>query len=150
MTSRTVCSFAGILVLISVPGCAEQLAVAPVLGAAEQESPGSSAGDGARHSLPNDQSGLHELNEEAQPAQISAFPLGSLRGRQHEIRIHSSVDGPRYTISTLDGKILAVEATIDELRANHSELFETIRSTIALRGGYLDASAGVEGSLGAR
>jgi hypothetical protein len=45
-------------------------------------------------------------------------PLGSLRGASYCVLITSGPDGPLYTVSSLDGNILASDLTQDEVWQN--------------------------------
>ena len=95
-------------------------------------------------------------NEAAAPAVVSsaetapntedsaAKPLGSLKGREHLVTFYSTPIGPRFTVSTLDGKMLGEQLSVEELRAQLPDVYETVKSSIAQTGGHLDASARTE------
>ncbi len=70
--------------------------------------------------------------------------IGQLKGRQHTIIIHTASDGPRFTITTPDGRVVATALSVDEIRAQHPSIFKAYEQTFAQGGAYLDASLGPE------
>jgi hypothetical protein len=70
--------------------------------------------------------------------------IGQLRGRNHTIIIHASSDGPRFTVTTPDGRVVAAALTSDEIRATHPEIYDTYKKTLAQYDKYIDASISVE------
>jgi hypothetical protein len=67
--------------------------------------------------------------------------IGQLKSRHHTILIHTGSDGPRFTVATLDGKVIAEALSVDEMQAQHPEIYETYKSSFAKYDGYLDASS---------
>ena len=80
-------------------------------------------------------------SESAQPSKTNALVIGHLKGRDHTLTIYSSADGPRFTVSK-EGKVLATEISLDQLRARHRDLFQKYQGAFA-------GSAGVSGTLDA-
>jgi hypothetical protein len=73
----------------------------------------------------------------------AALPvIGQLRSSKHHIIIYAFEDGPRFTVATPQGTVIATVLSADEMRVRHPEIFEMYKSTFAGSGGYLDASAG--------
>jgi hypothetical protein len=66
--------------------------------------------------------------------------IGQLKSRHHTILIHVGSDGPRFTVSTLDGKVVAAALTMDEMHAQHPEIYKLYKDTFAKEVGSLDAS----------
>jgi hypothetical protein len=75
-------------------------------------------------------------------ARNELVPIGQLKGRQHTLMIYSSQDGPRFTVVAADGTVMAEQLSVDQLRAQLPEVYESFETTIA-GSGYL-ASVGVE------
>ena len=72
--------------------------------------------------------------------------IGQLRSRKHSILIHVGSDGPRFTVSTLDGRVIATALSIDEMQAQHPEIYKLYKDTFAKYDGYLDASSSLDAS----
>ena len=68
-------------------------------------------------------------------------PLGSLKGRDHVLTFYSTLEGARFTVSTLDGKVLGEQMSVEELRAQLPDVYKAFKSSIAGTGTYQDASA---------
>ena len=70
----------------------------------------------------------------AAEVQPDAAPTGpvivELRGRSQVVTIHSSPDGPRYSIKTTGGRVLVAGATLDELRTRHPDLYKQIQPAL--------------------
>jgi len=66
------------------------------------------------------------------PAAVVTGPeLGALSTARHVVRITQSADGPRYTIETKDGEVIAAERTWDELRAEHPTIVDALDGATA-------------------
>jgi hypothetical protein len=70
--------------------------------------------------------------------------IGQLRGRNHTIIIHAGADGPRFTVTTPDGRVIAAALTADEMRAAHPGLYDTYKKTFAQYDTYIDASISIQ------
>lgn len=85
--------------------------------------------------------------EPAAPADAGpGTPIGSLRGRDHTVAFYSTPEGPRFTVSTVDGKVLGEQLSVEQLRAQLPKVYEEFKSSIAGPGGYLDASSSLDAS----
>lgn len=73
-------------------------------------------------------------------AAVSGTPIGSLQGRKHTLTFYSTPEGPRFSVSTLDGDVLGEQMSVDQLRAQLPDVYETFKSSIAGTGGNMDAS----------
>ena len=67
--------------------------------------------------------------------------IGHFRGRQHTITIYSSQEGPRFSVKTDDGRVLAEALSAREIQAKLPEVYNTYRSTFAQNesDGFMDA-----------
>ena len=72
--------------------------------------------------------------------------IGHLKGRTHTITIHTSPDGPRFSVKTEDGQVLAEALSANEIQAKLPEIYNTYRSTFARTesGAFMDASRPVQ------
>ncbi len=78
------------------------------------------------------------------PGQAAApLIIGYLKGREHTITLHSAVDGPRFTIATNDGKVLGSELTLEQVRAQLPDIYDSIKSNFAASSATMDASVRV-------
>ena len=85
--------------------------------------------------------------EPATPADVGpGTPIGSLKGRDHTVAFYSTPEGPRFTVSTVDGKVLGEQLSVDQLRAQLPKIYEEFKSSVAGPGGYLDASSRLDAS----
>jgi hypothetical protein len=66
--------------------------------------------------------------------------IGQLKSRHHTILIHTGSDGPRFTVATLDGNVIAEALSVDEIQAQHPEIYKTYKESFANYEVYLDAS----------
>ena len=57
------------------------------------------------------------------------------------VTFYSTSKGPRFTVSTLDGKVLGEQLSVEELRAQLPDVYESFKSSIAGGHADLDASA---------
>ena len=71
------------------------------------------------------------------PPKPGAAPIVIVKGREHTITIHS---GPRFTVATNDGKVLANQLSTAEIRQKLPEIYKTYESSFAGGAGHLDAS----------
>ena len=72
--------------------------------------------------------------------QPRANPIVIVKGREHTITIYSSADGPRFTVATNDGKVLADRLNADGIRQQLPEIYKAYESSFAGGGSHLDAS----------
>ena len=62
----------------------------------------------------------------------SYYPIvAHLKGRNEIVTIHTAQDGHRYTVRSIDGRILLKSATVREIKANLPEVYEQFRGTFA-------------------
>jgi hypothetical protein len=66
-------------------------------------------------------------------------PIGSFRGRDHTVIIYSTSDGPRFTVTTAGGEVLAERLSGDEIEAELPDVYKTYKHTFATSDNYLDA-----------
>lgn len=60
------------------------------------------------------------------------YPIvAHLKGRNEIVTIHTAQDGHRYTVRSIDGRILLKSATVREIKANLPEVYEQFRGTFA-------------------
>ena len=86
--------------------------------------------------------------EPAAPADVGpGTPIGSLKGRNHTVTFYSTPEGPRFTVSTVDGRVLGQQLSVDQLRAQLPQVYEEFKSSIAGLGGYLDARSSLDAAL---
>ena len=57
--------------------------------------------------------------------------IGHLELRDHLVTILSSTNGPVYTITTKDGRSVAVQLGMNELQARFPDLHERIKTSVA-------------------
>jgi hypothetical protein len=67
--------------------------------------------------------------------------IGQLKSRHHLTLIHTSSDGPRFTVSTHDGKVVAAALTLDEIQSQLPEIYKLYKDTFATRGGTIDSGS---------
>ena len=70
-----------------------------------------------------------------------SITIVTLKGREHTITIYSAPDGPRFTVATVDGKVMADQLSADEMRQQHPGIYKTYKSSFAGSDAHLDASA---------
>jgi hypothetical protein len=72
----------------------------------------------------------------AEPAARSVDPQGPvivrLVGQHPTITVTSTPDGPRYSAKANDGRTIVANATLDELRAQHPEIYKYVEPGVAL------------------
>lgn len=61
----------------------------------------------------------------------SGAVIGHLQSRHHKVTLHASADGARFTVRANDGRVLATELSLDELSAQHPELFRIYQDSVA-------------------
>jgi hypothetical protein len=61
----------------------------------------------------------------------SGAVIGHLQSRNHKVTLHASTDGARFTVRAKDGRVLATELSLDELSAQHPELFKIYQDSVA-------------------
>ena len=61
----------------------------------------------------------------------SGAVIGHLQSRDRKITFHAGADGARFTVRTIDGRVLATELSSDELSARHPELFKLYQDSVA-------------------
>lgn len=88
-----------------------------------------------------DNNGPESVNSNV-TSKIAPPIIGQLRGRHHTIVIHIASDGPRFTVTTPDGRVVAAALSSDEMRAKHPAIYKTYEQSFAQGGAYLDASIG--------
>ena len=66
-----------------------------------------------------------------------------LEGRNQQITVTSSPDGPRYTLA-LDGHVVADRITLDEMRVQYPQAYEQIESATATNGAAPTIWAGID------
>ena len=64
--------------------------------------------------------------------------LLELEGRHHTITVTTGADGPRYSMSSSDGKVVFANLDMAQLRAQYPDISERLESAIAGK----DASVG--------
>jgi len=67
--------------------------------------------------------------------------IGSFRGRDHTITIYTTSDGPRFTVTSAGGKVLAEKLSAGEIEAELPDIYKTYKNTFAASDNYLDARA---------
>ena len=77
---------------------------------------------------------------EASKAGTKGAILAYVKSRNHILAIYSSDNGPRFDVSTRDGKLLVANVSLDELATKHPELYQSYKS------GYANAWAGLNDS----
>lgn len=84
------------------------------------------------------------------PVASKATPpiIGQFKSRHHTILIHIGSDGPRFSVATLDGKVIAEALSVDEMQAQHPEIYKTYKESFANYEGYLDASSSLIAPFG--
>jgi len=60
------------------------------------------------------------------PSDHSSLALFGLETRDHQVFLHSTESGRRYTVKTKDGRVLADRIDADQLGRDYPELLETI------------------------
>lgn len=105
----------------------------------------SSAGTAVSPESPGDSNVTVEVGTSKKPddrvgSKITPPIIGQLKSRHHTILIHTGSDGPRFTVATLDGKVIAAALTVDQMQAQHPEIYRTYKESFANYEGYLDAS----------
>ena len=122
------------LISISLIGCwRNQSPISSPRGSGQNKSPAEEAASTA------DESTIDRGNEDM--ASQRQFSLGSFRGRDHTITIYSTSDGPRFTVTTADGKVLAEKLSVGDIQAKLPDIYKTYENTFAAQDNYLDARA---------
>lgn len=62
--------------------------------------------------------------------------IAYVKSRDHLLAIYSTVEGPRFDVSTVRGQLLIANVSLSELRDRHPELYRTYSS------GFADSWAG--------
>ncbi|HEX2568681.1 MAG TPA: hypothetical protein VH877_03910 [Polyangia bacterium] len=57
--------------------------------------------------------------------------IGHLQSRNHKLTLHASADGARFTVRANDGHVIASDLSLDELSAQHPELFRLYQDSVA-------------------
>lgn len=70
------------------------------------------------------------------PAQPPEPEIVRLVGRTHTIVVTAGHGGPHYSVSTASGQVLVSQATLEDLRLHHPELYHLVEPTT-----LVDASA---------
>ena len=69
------------------------------------------------------------------PKAVADAPEGPvivrLVGQHQSITVTSGPDGPLYTAQTADGQTIVANATLDELRVNHPEIYHFVEPSLA-------------------
>jgi hypothetical protein len=65
-----------------------------------------------------------------------------LVGRDTEVIICSSPDGPVFSASTKSGEVLVTHVSLEELRDNHPDLYRFVHPALVARASDEDASVG--------
>ncbi len=81
-----------------------------------------------------------DRSESENKQQSEGTVIAYLKSRDHLLAIYSSPDGPRFDVSTVDGKLLVANVSLSELEQRHPELYRSYQS------GYANAWAGLSDS----
>jgi hypothetical protein len=57
--------------------------------------------------------------------------IGHFETRTHLITVHSSAEGPRFTLTTREGEVVGRDLPAGEFQAHHPALFDVFRSSVA-------------------
>lgn len=107
-------------------------------------------GCGAKQSAPKTNAAAAPAVQPAVTESAVLAPIVIIRGRDHSITVFAASGGPRFTVATLDGAVIAAELSADEMQRQQPEIYERYRSSFAACAeGALDASLSPHGrSLG--
>ena len=87
-----------------------------------------------------------KIPDELVGSKITPPIIGQLKSRKHTILIHTASDGPRFTVTTHDGKVIAAALSVSEMQAMHPDIFKTYKESFANFESYLDASVHLDAS----